>query len=92
MAEALALWRGLRIAKNHGITKLTVLGDARIIIQAMAENSPPNQMHLKHLIKKIKILSLSFLKIEFFHVLRRNNKEADRATNLGSSLSFGTNN
>ena len=89
MVEALALWQGLQIAKNQGITKLTVLGDLRIIIQAMTENSLPNQMHLKQLIQKIKLLSLSFFKIEFYHVLRKTNKEADRAANLGSSLSFG---
>ena len=89
MAEALALWQGLWIAKNQGITELIVLGDSRIIIQAIIENSLPNQMHLKHLIQKIKLLSLSFLKIEFYNVLRRNNKEVDRVANLGSSLNFG---
>ena len=89
MAEALALWQGLWIAKNQGITELTILGDSRIIIQAMTENSLPNQMNLKHLIQKIKLLSVSFFKIEFYHVLRKTNKEADRAANLGSTLSFG---
>ena len=89
LAEALALWKGLRIAKNQGIIELTVLGDSRIIIQAMTENSILNQMHLKHLIQKIKLLSLSFLKIKFYHVLRKNNKEVDQAANLGSSLSLG---
>ena len=86
MAEALALWQGLWIAKNQGITELTILGDLRIVIQAMVEKSFPNQMHLKHLIKKIKILTLSFLKIDFFHVLRWHNKEADLAVNLGTTL------
>ena len=89
MAEALALWQGLRIAKNQGITKLTVLGDSRTVIQVMVENSLPNQMHLRHLIKTIKILTLSFLKIDFFHVLRRHNKEVDLATNLGTTLGLG---
>ena len=90
IAEALALWQGLLIAKNQGNVELTVLGDSRIVIQAMAENSLPNQMHLRHLIKKIKILALSFLKIDFFHVLRIHNKEADLAANLGATLSPGS--
>ena len=81
---------GLGSKTNNMVEALAHCGDSRIIIQAMAENSPPNQMHLKHLIKKIKILSLSFLKIDFFHVLRKNNKEVDRAANLGSTLSFST--
>ena len=47
MAEALALWQGLRIAKNQGITELTILRDSRIIIQAMTKKYIPNHMHLK---------------------------------------------
>ena len=86
IAEALALWKGLWISKNQGITELTVLGDLRIIIQAMVENSLPNQLHLRHLIKKIKNLAFSFLKIHFFHVLRLHNKEAGLTTNLGTTL------
>ena len=56
----------------------------------MVENSLPNQLHLRNLIKKIKILALSFLKIDFFHVLRLHNKEAKLATNLGSTLGLGS--
>ena len=55
----------------------------------MVENSLPNQMQLKHLIKKIKILTLSFLKIDFFHVLRQHNKGADLVANLGTTLGLG---
>ena len=47
MVEALAIWQGMRIAKTHGIFELTVLGDSRIIIQALTENLTPNQMHLR---------------------------------------------
>ena len=87
MAEALELWKGLRIAKNQGIIELAILIDSRIIIQAINESLILNQMHLKHLIHKIKVQSLTFSKIEFYHVLQKNNKEADQAANLGSSLS-----
>ena len=87
MVEALELWKGLRIAKTHGISELTVLEDSRIIIQALAENLTLNQMHLRRLIHKIKAQVLNFSKIEFYHVMRKNNKEADKAANLGSSLS-----
>ena len=87
MAEALALWQGLRIANNQDITELTVLEDSRIIIQAINKNLIPNQMHLKWLIHKIKVQALTFSKIKLYHVLRKINKEEDQATNLGSSLS-----
>ena len=35
IAEALALWQGLMIAMSWGINDLIVLGDSRIIIQAL---------------------------------------------------------
>ena len=53
IAEALALWQGLLIAKNKGITRLHVLGDSRIVIQAMVEGNLPNNLHLIHLLSKI---------------------------------------
>ena len=89
MVEALEIWKGLRTAKTHGSTELTILRDFRIIIQALNENLIPNQMHLRRLIHKMKVQALTFSKIEFYHVLRKNNKEADQAANLGSSLSTG---
>ena len=88
IAEALALWQGLLIAKNKRITERTVLRDSRIVIQALVENSLPNQMHLQQLIKTIHTLAHSFHKIDFYHVLRINNKEADLVANLGTTLSF----
>ena len=87
IAEALALWQGLLIAKNKGITRLHVLGDSRIVIQAMVEGNLPNNLHLRHLLSKIRCLARSFHKAGFFHVLRAQNKEADLAANLGSMLS-----
>ena len=53
MAEALALWQGLRIAKAMGIAKLTIIGDSIIVIYALVENFMPNHMGLRHLIHKI---------------------------------------
>ena len=90
IVEALALWQGLVIAKNKGVTRLTVLGDSRIVIQAMVEGNLPNHLHLKHLLSKIWSLARSFHKAEFFHVLRAQNKEADLVANLGSMLSPGS--
>ena len=89
ISKALALWQGLLISKNQRISDITVLGDSRIIIQAMVENSLPNQMHLQHLIRKIHVLSLSFHKIDFFHILHNHNKEANLAANIGTTLSSG---
>jgi hypothetical protein len=41
MAEALALWQGLRLAASKSIQKLVVFGDSRVIIQAMKTRRRP---------------------------------------------------
>ena len=86
MAEALALWQGLRIAKTLGISELTVIGYSRIVICTLAENLMPNQMTLRQLIHKILAQVSSFKKIKFFHVLRKNTSKANYEANKGSSL------
>jgi len=45
-AEALSLWQGLTQAHKLAIKEITVIGDSRILIQAMVTNSLPNQMKL----------------------------------------------
>ena len=89
MAETLALWQGLRIDKALGISKLTIIGDSRIVICALVENLMPNHMALRHLIHKIVAQASSFKKIDFFHMLRENNSNANHEANKGSSLSPG---
>ena len=89
MTEALALWQGLRIAKEMGISKLNVIGDSIIIICALAENLMPNNMALRHLIQKIVVQTSSSKKINFYHVLRENNSNVDYEANKGTSLCHG---
>ena len=88
--EALALWQGLVIAKNKRINKLIVLGDSRIVIQEIVKGTLPNQLHLRQLIKKIQVLALYFHKIDFYHILRIHNKEANLAANVGTTLIPGS--
>ena len=63
MAEALALWQGMRIAKTLGISELTVIGDSRIAICALVENLMPNHMALRQLIHKIAAQASSLKKM-----------------------------
>ena len=88
IVEALALWKGLSIAKNQRKTELIVMGDSRIVIQAIVEKALPNHMHLRQLIKKIQILAHYFHKIDFYHILHTHNKEADLDVNVGTTLNF----
>jgi hypothetical protein len=66
-----------------------VIGDSKILIQAMVTNTLPNQMNLRQISKKILWLSHSFHKIDFFHVLRQLNGEADQAAKAATPLSKG---
>jgi ribonuclease HI len=65
-AEALSLWKGLGQAQKLAINEITVIGDSRILIQALVTNSLPNQMKLRQIFQKILRLSKSFRKINFF--------------------------
>jgi hypothetical protein len=47
MAEALGLWQGLNQAREHGINEITVIGDSRLLIQALVTNSLPSQMKIR---------------------------------------------
>ena len=87
--ESLALWQGLQITRTQGINEIIVLGDSRVIIQALSENTLPSQMHLRQMMRKIQALVSSFRKIEYFHILRKFNGKADRAENIGSTLGCG---
>jgi hypothetical protein len=46
MAEALALWQGLRLSASKIIQKLVVFGDSRVIIQSMKTRRRPKNLNL----------------------------------------------
>eukprot|EP00253_Pinus_taeda_P007428 PITA_07428 len=83
-AEALALWQGLNLALKRNILKLSVFGDSRLIIQALNLNTIPSQILLASIFKKIRLILPLFQKINFFHILRHLNDQADLEANLGS--------
>ena len=90
-AEALALWKGLKLALSKNILSLTVFGDSRLIIQAANSKRNPAQVHLSTILKKVKLMRSKFQKIRFFHILRNLNSMADLEANNGTflSVSFG---
>ena len=62
IAEALMLWQGLYQAKARNITELNVFRDSQI-------NRQPNNMRLRKIHKKIKLLMKLFHNIKIFHIL-----------------------
>jgi hypothetical protein len=53
----------------------------------MVTNTLPTKINLHHILKKIMRLSYSFQKIDFFHVLRHLNAEANQAAKDATHLS-----
>ena len=60
MAEALALRQGLILAKNHGIKDIVVIGDSRLVIQALNSGNLLEDMKIQQLLKKSKASAPSF--------------------------------
>ena len=87
--EILAIWQGLNQARRLAIKKLTIMGDSRIIIQALILKKAPNNMELAHYYRKVISQMKDFEELKFFHILWHLNQIADHEANLGVSLSKG---
>jgi ribonuclease HI len=87
--EALALWQGLLQLERNGITDVLIFGDSQILIKALISSVDIKDMKLKQLLSRIKRRLTNFRKVEFYHILRSNNKEADQAANQAVTLRKG---
>ena len=73
-AEVMAMFQGIKMLKALGLTEATVLGDSQVIINAMVTNTNLANPRLARTISRIKGMT-KFLRLEFFHILRTDNKE-----------------
>ena len=89
VAEALALWQGLNQAIIQRMQDLTVVGDSKLVINFLNTNSLPSSYRLCQVLRRIFLLIPSFRTIEFYHVLRKNNGQADKAANEAIPLGKG---
>ena len=86
MAEALALWQGLKLSHERNLNLLVVFGDSKLILHSMiSKNLPPN-IFLSAIIKKILLIAAKFQVISFYHILRALNGMADLEANRAASL------
>jgi len=85
-SEALALWQGLRQAQERKIESLVVIGDSRLVIQAMKTKKLPTTLHMIPIFKKIFLSISKFKEISFYHVLRGLNAQADLEANKEALL------
>ena len=89
----MALIQGLKILQKACIKEAKIIGDSQTLIKLikmLVENSNPKDLQLSRLMARIKKIVSSFQKINFFHVLRNNNKEADAEANKVGLLPVGT--
>ena len=81
MAEAYGLWQGLKQVQKVGADEVLVIGDSRLIIQAVRGGGRSKNERMERLLNRIRYLIKRFKKIEFYHVLREMNMRADKAAN-----------
>ena len=72
--------------ENLGVEEAIVIGDSRLIIQAMDGKIHGINLRLSILIKRIQSISRTFRHLEFYHILRELNAKADQATNKATNL------
>ena len=87
-AEWLALIKGLEIANSCGMEELAVYGDLLMVIrEARLLYKKMKSMIIKmhHILI---CLGRGFKSINFFHILRTNNKHVDLMANRGVSLDY----
>ena len=87
--KALALFQGLKFLKGLNIREANVFGESQVIINTIVTNSLPLDFRIARLISRIKYLGDSFQNLNFFHMLRFNNKDADLEANKETLLSAG---
>ena len=80
---------GLKLLKKKVVEEVLVFGDSRFIIQALNGGRKGKNEQTTRLIRRIRTLSKMFKKINFFHILRELNEEADLAAN--KSIAAGPN-
>ena len=81
MAEVYGLWKGLKQVQKKGVEEVMVIGDSRLIIQALNGGRRGKNERIERMINRIRSMVKMFRKIEFFHVLRELNVLVDIAAN-----------
>jgi len=85
-AEFLATYMGLKIAQDRHIQALIVLVDYEIVIKELRGISNSTKAPLKIISAVINSLKKRFVRLSFFHVLRKQNTEADKMAKEAKSL------
>jgi ribonuclease HI len=77
---------GLKLAQDRHIQALIVLGDSEIVIKELRGISNSTKARSKAYQQVINSLKKRFVRLSFFHVLRKQNTEADKMAKEAKSL------
>jgi ribonuclease HI len=85
-AEAYTLWQGFKVAKEMSVHSIIIIGDSKIIINHMVNNSKSRVHPLASILDQCKQETSLFLSCTFYHVLCELNNEENHWPNYGASL------
>jgi ribonuclease HI len=82
VAEYRGLLAALRWAVDHGHPRVHVRSDSQLLVKQMRGEYKVKHAGLKPLAAEARLLIMQFERVEFEHVRREENTEADRLANL----------
>ncbi|MGZ8629837.1 MAG: ribonuclease HI family protein [Actinomycetota bacterium] len=83
VAEYTAVIRGLERARDLGATDVLLRSDSQLLVNQLTGRYRVKSPHLQPLHRRVRELAAGFDAIEFEHVRRERNTEADRLANEG---------
>jgi ribonuclease HI len=83
VAEYTAVIRGLERARDLGADRVLLRSDSQLLINQLTGRYRVKTPHLQPLHRRVRELAQAFDSIEFEHVRRERNTEADRLANDG---------
>jgi probable phosphoglycerate mutase len=89
VAEYNGLLAALRWAIDHGHTSVHIRSDSELLVKQMQGEYKVKNPALQALYVKARLLVMELENVEFEHVRRELNKEADRLSNLAMDLAEG---
>ena len=80
-AEYRAVIEGLKAAKRHGATHVTVRGDSLLVIKQLCGQYKVKHPNMKELIAVAREIEKDFVEVKYLHVRREKNSDADKLVN-----------
>jgi len=87
--EAYFIWKGVNIAREKGIRKITILGDSMIVIRALIKRHVVSNNAIVGILASTQALLNEFEMHCLLLIKRDNNPLANRWAKVGSSLGEG---